>query len=265
MALTEAAAAVIVAGIGAVVNAVLQVGTNAQNKKLQEMSWDKMSIGQRVKELEENGLNKQLASGSAPNYSLQTSMKAPEVNTGKIADALFGLADNRRKQDLMAIQNEEFKHQKSLWEAEKKIIESQKDKAKYEADLAKYQSFLLAHDYKIFKERGITSKDTGLAREISNLASMIQNFMNDKGLKMPLDSIKEWLKEQGVKQELLNSLNVVDENNSNVSRKFTNNGKVRSGKRQLVFNVDDIYGAAQRVYEQASRGGYKYNGSNSRK
>lgn len=131
--------------------------------------------------------------------------------------------------------------------------------------MVKYQSYLLAHDYNIFKERGITSKDTGLAREVSNFASMIQSFMNDKGLKMPLGSVKEWLKDQGVKKELLNSLNEVDENNSEVAKKYTNNGKVRSGKRQLVFNVNDIYGAAQRVYEQASRGGYKYNGSNSRK
>lgn len=83
--LTEAAAALIAAGIGALTNIILQTGTNLQNKKLQEQSWDKMSISSRVKELEANGLNKQLASGSAPNYSLQTSMKAPEVNTGKLS------------------------------------------------------------------------------------------------------------------------------------------------------------------------------------
>lgn len=265
MSLSVAAGAVIAAGIGAAVNSILQVTTNAQNKDLQETSWDKMSISQRVKELEANGLNKQLASGAAPNYSLQTSMKAPEINTGKIVDAMFGYADNKRKDTLAEQEAEKFAQEKKMWETQEEILKSQKEKAKYDALLSQYQSALLKHDFDIFKERGITSRDTGLAREISNLASLIQNFLDGKGISMSLDSIKEWLKKQEVKKEILDNLDSFDENNQEVSENYTNNKPVRTGKRQLVFNASDQAGAGHRAYEEAKRGGYSYNGANSRK
>ena len=83
--------------------------SNKKNEDLQREAWEKQSISSRVKELQENGLNKQLATGMNPNYSLQAHMESPDLNLGKLAD-FMGAQSSREniRQDTVNKQNQEI-------------------------------------------------------------------------------------------------------------------------------------------------------------
>ena len=85
-----------IAGISSLASAIggffSSLWSNKKNENLQREAWDRQSITSRVAELEKNGLNKQLATGMNPNYSLSTSIKPPDTDfsqsMGKALDAL---------------------------------------------------------------------------------------------------------------------------------------------------------------------------------
>lgn len=85
-----------IAGLSSLASAIggffSSIWSNHKNESLQREAWNRQSITSRVAELEKNGLNKQLATGMNPNYSLSTSIKPPETDfsqsMGKALDAL---------------------------------------------------------------------------------------------------------------------------------------------------------------------------------
>lgn len=95
-----------IAGISSLASAIggffSSLWSNKKNENLQREAWDRQSLTSRVAELEKNGLNKQLATGMNPNYSLSTSIKPPETDfsqsMGKALDALAAVTqiDNMR-------------------------------------------------------------------------------------------------------------------------------------------------------------------------
>ena len=129
--------------------------SNKKNEDLQREAWDKQSISSRVKELQENGLNKQLATGMNPNYSLQAHMESPDLNLGKVADFLGSQSSRENiRQDTKNKENQEH------------ILESQADEAKARAEIAQ-------HDAKIFLDRPYASTDPSFLRNISGIKNLL--------------------------------------------------------------------------------------------
>lgn len=84
--------------VGGITNAVGTAHTNQQQIDLQNQSWEKQSIPYRIAELEKAGLNKQLATGMNPNYSVSARLQTPDIGSaisvgpGKILDTLSAIA-----------------------------------------------------------------------------------------------------------------------------------------------------------------------------
>lgn len=79
--------------------------TNKQNKEMQERAWELNSLEHRYKEYLKIGLNKQLLTGNTPNYTLSTSMKAPQFESNAIGKALDTL-QALNQLDMMQIQKQ---------------------------------------------------------------------------------------------------------------------------------------------------------------
>lgn len=84
--------------VGGITNAIGTAHTNQQQIDLQNQSWDRQSIPYRMAELEKAGLNKQLATGMNPNYSVSARLQTPDFGSaissgpGKILDTLSAVA-----------------------------------------------------------------------------------------------------------------------------------------------------------------------------
>lgn len=84
--------------VGGITNAVGTAQTNQQQIDLQNQSWLRQSIPYRMAELEKAGLNKQLATGMNPNYSVSARLQTPDFGSaisagpGKILDTLSAIA-----------------------------------------------------------------------------------------------------------------------------------------------------------------------------
>ena len=65
-----------------------QSSANKKNEELQRESWELNSYTHRVQEMLALGLNKQLATGANPNYSLQANIKPQELKFDGIQKAL---------------------------------------------------------------------------------------------------------------------------------------------------------------------------------
>lgn len=84
--------------VGGITNAVGTAHTNKQQIDLQNQSWERQSIPYRMAELEKAGLNKQLATGMNPNYSVSARLQTPDFGSaiasgpGKILDTLSAIA-----------------------------------------------------------------------------------------------------------------------------------------------------------------------------
>lgn len=130
------------AGLG-LLNYFSQSSANKRNEALQRESWELNSYTHRVQEMLALGLNKQLATGANPNYSLQTSIKPQELKFDGVQKALqtyqalmsmdaMKLANENAYMDLVTankrnhILNEEFRaaaakrrmveHDASIWD-----------------------------------------------------------------------------------------------------------------------------------------------------
>ena len=143
------------AAAGAVVGGLFNVGsqivTNLFNRDLQRESWDKMSISSRVKELEANGLNKLFAANSMPNYSLSTTMRAPEVDVGAAIDA-YAAAKQIQQMDVTT-QNLRLQNQ---------ILNNEYSSSKSKAIIDRINEAIASRDYDIInnrQENGILSGD----------------------------------------------------------------------------------------------------------
>ena len=147
--------------------------SNKKNEDLQREAWEKQSISSRVQELQENGLNKQLATGMNPNYSLQAHMESPDLNLGKLAD-FVGAQSSREniRQDTKNKENQEH------------ILESQADEAKARAEIAK-------HDAKIFLDRPYASTDPSFLRNISGIKNLLLG--EDSGINSFPDAVNKGL------------------------------------------------------------------------
>ncbi len=84
--------------VGGMINAFGTAQTNQQQIDLQNQAWEKQSIPYRMAELEKAGLNKQLATGMNPNYSVSARLQTPDYGSaissgpGKILDTLSAIA-----------------------------------------------------------------------------------------------------------------------------------------------------------------------------
>lgn len=146
--------------IGAVLVASMQSQsqkeTNEQNVALQHEAWEQQSISHRVQELEANGLNKQLATGMNPNYSLQTAVQSPMANLGNIFDYFKDVVGSDYQ-----IQ------QKKNAEIQNEILQADKERAQAEADIKK-------HDAKVITGReGVASNDSQFLRNIPGFGDML--------------------------------------------------------------------------------------------
>lgn len=147
--------------------------SNKKNEDLQREAWEKQSISHRVQELQANGLNKQLATGMNPNYSLQAHMESPDLNLGKVAD--FIGAQSSRENIRQETQNKE---------KQKELIEAQTDEAKARAEIAQ-------HDAKIFLDRPYASTDPAFLRNISGIKNLLLG--EDSGINSMADAIDKGL------------------------------------------------------------------------
>lgn len=83
--------------VGGITNAVGTANINQQQKDIMYESWEKQSIPYRMAELEKAGLNKQLATGMNPNYSVSARLETPDFGSaissgpGKILDTLSAI------------------------------------------------------------------------------------------------------------------------------------------------------------------------------
>lgn len=147
--------------------------SNKKNEDLQREAWEKQSISHRVQELQENGLNKQLATGMNPNYSLQAHMESPDLNLGKLADFLGSQSSRENiRQDTVNKQNQEH------------ILEANADEAKARAEIAQ-------HDAKIFLDRPYASTDPAFLRNISGIKNLLLG--EDSGINSMQDAVDKGL------------------------------------------------------------------------
>lgn len=133
-----------------------QKETNEQNVALQHEAWEQQSISHRVQELEANGLNKQLATGMNPNYSLQTSVQSPMANLGNIFDYFKDIVGSDYQ-----IQ------QKKNAEIQNEILQADKERAQAEADIKKHDADVIT------KREGVASNDSQFLRNIPGLGDML--------------------------------------------------------------------------------------------
>lgn len=133
-----------------------QKETNEQNVELQHEAWEKQSITNRVQELEANGLNKQLATGMNPNYSLQTAVQSPMSNLGNIFDYFKSV-----------IGSDYQIQQKKNAEIQNEILSADKSKAEAEALIAQHDAEVIT------KREGVASNDPAMARLIPGIGDMI--------------------------------------------------------------------------------------------
>lgn len=153
--------------VGGVTQAVQTKKTNEQNLALQHEAWDKQSIASHVQELEESGLNKQLATGYSPNYGVTAQMKTPDYSEafsapGKLMDMFKGLSSMKlakAQTDNATKQNE--------------ILASQKDLLDKQVAAQQLRNDILEHDKNIIITRNILSTDNGAVRQINALLDFL--------------------------------------------------------------------------------------------
>lgn len=144
----------ITAIIGGITNAVGTAQTNQQQIDLQNQSWYRQSIPYRMAELEKAGLNKQLATGINPNYSVSARLQTPDIGSaisagpGKILDTLSSIAGSES-----AIQ--QTKNAKQAYE----LGETNKLIAKETLEQEREKTRLLKHDIGIKISRPYASDE----------------------------------------------------------------------------------------------------------
>lgn len=136
--------------------------SNKKNEQLQKEAWRKQSITSRMKEIQANGLNKQLATGMNPNYGLQTSFESPDVNLGRLAD--FVGHQTERENIRQATENAKKQHE---------ILVDNAREAKARANVAE-------HDSKIQTARPYASTDPSIVRSVSGMKDLILG--NENGI-----------------------------------------------------------------------------------
>lgn len=216
--------------------------SNKKNEDLQREAWEKQSISHRVQELQENGLNKQLATGMNPNYSLQAHMESPDFNIGKLADFLGSQSSRENiRQDTVNKQNQEH------------ILEANADEAKARAEIAQ-------HDAKIFLDRPYASTDPAFLRNISGIKNLILG--EDSGINSMSDAIDKGL-------DLL--YNLGDENTKRIiSRNRYKYEKKGGVSKYGSYKSENVIGGSGRDYylsgssSNARKGNIQSNLRNSR-
>lgn len=213
--------------VSAIAGTAGTIWSNKKNEALQREAWEKQSISHRVQELQENGLNKQLATGMNPNYSLQARMESPDLNLGKLAD-FMGAQSSREniRQDTVNKQNQE------------NILEANADEAKARAEIAQ-------HDAKIFLDRPYASTDPAFLRNISGIKNLLLG--DDSGINSFPDAVKKGLDllyELGDK----NTKRIINNNRY----KYEEKGGVSEHGKYKSENV--LGGSGQEYYLKASSG-----------
>lgn len=201
------------------------IWSNKKNEQLQRESWDKQSIAHRVQELQQSGLNKQLATGMNPNYSLQARMESPDLNFGKVADFIGAQSARENiRQDTVNKLNQQH------------ILEANADEAKARAEIAQ-------HDAKIFLDRPYASTDPSFLRNLSGIKNLILG--EDSGINSVPDAIKKGL-------DLLYQLG--DENTKKFLNKHRHKFEVKGGVSETgkYKSENVIGGSGQEYYLKAS-------------
>lgn len=156
--------------VGGLFNLGSQIATNLFNRDLQRESWDKMSISSRVKELEANGLNKLFAANSMPNYSLSTTMKAPQVDVGAALDA-YAAAKQIQQMDVttqnLKLQNQILNNQYSSSKSQAIIdlINQKIAEGDYGVVSGRQEWNIKSNDNQNLQDIGFALKSSGLAEK----------------------------------------------------------------------------------------------------
>lgn len=136
----------ITTGLAAVGSWLSGIFTNQKNESLQRESWNRQSVGYRVKELQSVGLNKLLAANANPSYGLSTSMKTPEFPdignaVGKGLDAYTA-----------SLERENIKKETELKSRQLNILNT-------EAQIKEKNLEVLKHDVSVHTGRSLIASD----------------------------------------------------------------------------------------------------------